>query len=106
MSTFLVSALVAISVATASAVVADRINRRSDRRDREDAHLEVVAVDFVRNADTFGSLTLGLRLLRKTKPRRLGAPVGKADRTRFCAIDRFESSPTRVFASCPLECTW
>jgi hypothetical protein len=56
----IVSALVAIVVATVSAVIADRIKRRADRRERADAHLELVAVDFTRDDDAFETLTLDI----------------------------------------------
>jgi hypothetical protein len=60
LSTLIVSALVAIVVATVSAVIADRIKRRADRRERTDARLELVAVDFTRGDDAFESLTLDI----------------------------------------------
>jgi len=59
-STVVIPALVAIAVATVSAVIADRIKRRADRRERADARLELLAVDFVRAEDAFESLTLDI----------------------------------------------
>lgn len=60
MSTVIVSALVAIAVATVSAVIADRIKRRADRRERVDARLELVAANFTRDDDALETLTLDI----------------------------------------------
>jgi hypothetical protein len=57
-NTVVFSVLGAIAVATVSAVLADRLKRRSDRQERKQARLELVDVSFTRADDEFESLTL------------------------------------------------
>ncbi len=59
-ATILIPALVAIAVATISAVLADRIKRRADRHEGAQARLELVAVNFTRADDKLETLSLDI----------------------------------------------
>jgi hypothetical protein len=76
----LVSIIVAVAVAIVSGLILDRLRRRTDRKERRSADLELIDVAFVRDDDEFESLSLDIRV------RNLGTTVCPIQAAQFMDI--------------------